>query len=84
LTAIVIFFSRNARAQAHVEIGRRDHRLKTSNQFAQRGALCLKLLASHARGHVRRSLHTRPVPQFKFVNFSPRVAAFFIGHDYTT
>jgi hypothetical protein len=39
-------FQPHPRAQAHVEIRRRDNRLKTAHQFAQRGALGLKLLAS--------------------------------------
>jgi hypothetical protein len=33
---------------------------------------------------VRSRRDTRPMPHFKFVDFSPRIAAFFIGHDYTT
>jgi hypothetical protein len=84
LTALIIFFSRNARAQAHVEVGRSDDRLKAADQLAQRSTLGLKLLTSYAHGHVRSRLHARPVPQFKFVDFSPRTAAFFIGHNYTT
>jgi len=84
LTAIVILLRCDARAQAHVEIGRRDDRLKAADQFAQRSTFGLKLLASSACGHVRRCLYARPVSQFKFVYFSPRVAAFSISHDYTT
>jgi hypothetical protein len=84
LLKFVILFSRDARAEPHVEIRRRDNGLKAAHQFAQRGALGLKLLATGASGYVRRSPGTWPVPQFKFINFSPRVAAFLIGHDYTT
>jgi hypothetical protein len=84
LPAFVILFGRDPRAQPHIEFGRRDDRLKATDQFAQGRALGVKLLARPARDHVRHSLRTRPVPEFKFVNFSPRVAAFSIGHDYTT
>ena len=80
----VILFSCDPRMQPHFEIGRGYDRFKAADEFAQRGALGLKLPASAARGEVRRSLHTRPVPQFKFVDFAPRVAAFFVSHNYTT
>jgi ATP phosphoribosyltransferase regulatory subunit HisZ len=84
LLTFLVFLSRNARAQTDIKIGRRYDRLKAADQFAQGSALRLKRLASRARGHVRCSFEARPVPQFKFVNFTPRVAAFFISHDYTT
>jgi hypothetical protein len=84
LPALAVFFSRDARAQTHVEIGRSDYRLKAADQLPQRRALGVEGSASNTRAQVRRSVRTRPVTQFHLINFSPRVAAIKTFHDYTT
>src|SRR5689334_5065096 len=84
LLAFFILFRRNPGAQAHIEVGRRDHRLEASDQLAQRIALSLKFTTSRTNGEVRRSVQARPVPQCKFVKFTPRLAAISVSHNYTT
>jgi hypothetical protein len=84
LLPIGLPFARNPRPQTHVEIRGCHHGLEACNQPAQISSLVTKVAARRANGKMGRRLLARLLTAFQFVNFSPRIAALFAIHDYTT
>jgi hypothetical protein len=84
LARAILPLTGNARPQTHLKVSGGGHRLKAANQFAQTRSFRAKASTWRANRDVCARLIAQLLVEFRFVNFSPRSAAFFPIHHGTT